>query len=454
MNSSRFYTPIILVLIMLTSPLSNGFENGTINVNEAWSSVDASGYTDPVLISGIATRNESEPGVISVIKDGSGGFSIRFREWDYLDGVHALESVSYLIIEKGHFARPDGVVIEAGTFNLTASKTTVFFNQEFDQTPIVFVSAQSENDPATYSLRTEGVTRFSFSASLDEQELNSGAHSQEEIAYLAIYSSTNAGQLDSSDNFQILQSILDDQPTSINGTQIFLEEEQSQNVELNHVDEVVSLFQTDGGFIGQTTTVYGGDTATVALRSVPTNSLTSCSAILNSDPAAQSGYYTLDVDGFGGLAPFSTYCDMDFDGGGWTLVAVSRGTQRLEATDIVDFSTDQYLADNVWQTLKASSSELYVYGYLSGRWVVAPFANITAGAPLVCVPLSDTLSASRIFHVESSGCDDGGKDYSMVGQSSVFDGLVNIWNFYGSVYSSTSGFTGTGKTDGVDMYVR
>ncbi len=447
-----FFKSLSCVLIFTTSPYLFAFESGAITVTDSWRSIDASAYTDPVIIAGVATRNDAEPGVISVVKDSNGDFLMRFREWDYLDGVHAEESVSYVLVEKGHTLRADGTVIEAGTFNLGSSNVDVFFSQEFEQTPLVFLSAQSENDPSTYSLRVEGVTRHSFSAELEEQELNgSGGHVQEEIAYLAISSVTNGGQLDVGGNFLMSQAIVNSEPTSTAGGQIFLEEEQSQDAEIFHIDEVVSILQTAQGLLGQTTTIYGGNTENVALASMPETGAQSCAAILNADPTAPSGYYTLDVDGIGVLAPFSTYCDMDFDGGGWTLVSVARGTQRIEASDISHFSSDQHLSDSVWQAFKALSSEIYVYGYLSGRWVVAPFANITSG---VCVPLSDSLAATRIFHAEISGCNGIGTDYSIVGQSGQYDGLMNIWNFHPSVYSSTSGFTGTGQTDGVDIYVR
>lgn len=36
-----------------------------------------------------------------------------------------------------------------------------------------------------------------------------------------------------------------------------------------------------------------------------------------------SGNYSVDVDGAGPLAPYSVFCDMVTDGGGWTLVARS-----------------------------------------------------------------------------------------------------------------------------------
>jgi hypothetical protein len=46
-----------------------------------------------------------------------------------------------------------------------------------------------------------------------------------------------------------------------------------------------------------------------------------CSDILANDSAAPSGQYVVDPDGPGGDDPFNTWCDMDTDGGGWTMVA-------------------------------------------------------------------------------------------------------------------------------------
>lgn len=54
--------------------------------------------------------------------------------------------------------------------------------------------------------------------------------------------------------------------------------------------------------------------------------LASCNAILQNDPEAASGVYTIDPDGRDDEhEPVSVLCEMDVDGGGWTLVASSRG---------------------------------------------------------------------------------------------------------------------------------
>jgi len=48
----------------------------------------------------------------------------------------------------------------------------------------------------------------------------------------------------------------------------------------------------------------------------------SCKQILENNPGSPDGFYTIDPDGSGPLEEFECYCDMNTDGGGWTLVTI------------------------------------------------------------------------------------------------------------------------------------
>lgn len=69
----------------------------------------------------------------------------------------------------------------------------------------------------------------------------------------------------------------------------------------------------------------------------------SCKSILASSPANQSGSYTIDPDGPAGSgSPFEVFCDMESNGGGWTLLARTNTAQNAPFQTWIDILSQNF----------------------------------------------------------------------------------------------------------------
>ncbi len=130
-------------------------EVGRVNLTQATSAdrfiVDLqNSYVNPIVVIGSVTQNDLEPLSARIVSKDSSSFTFFLQEWENLDGVHAEECVSYMVIEAGHHSMPSGLAIEAGS--LSSSSAAVHsekYSQTFTSAPLVFATVSSENDSAT-----------------------------------------------------------------------------------------------------------------------------------------------------------------------------------------------------------------------------------------------------------------------------------------------------------------
>jgi len=163
-------------------------EIGEVSVDHNWKRVAFNDtFIDPVVVANPLSYNGGNPAVLRIRNVESTGFDIRVQEWNYLDGVHTTENVSYIVMERGAYTLPDGTMVEAGTFDTdtTSSFGWVDFSQTFNQVPVVTstVSSFNEEDAVCSRLRNIDTTGFEFR--MQEQELNRQIHTIETISYIA-----------------------------------------------------------------------------------------------------------------------------------------------------------------------------------------------------------------------------------------------------------------------------
>ncbi|MEM6316047.1 MAG: DNRLRE domain-containing protein [Bacteroidota bacterium] len=112
--------------VALTTHLAELFgETGSVSVNHEWLTVQTENeYHNPVVIMGVPSHNGDQPGVVRVRNVTANSFQVRFQEWNFLDGGHVSEEVSFLVME-GSIPLMSPTFCELGTDNLELGKDII-----------------------------------------------------------------------------------------------------------------------------------------------------------------------------------------------------------------------------------------------------------------------------------------------------------------------------------------
>ncbi len=231
-------------------------------------------FSNPVVIAKPVSSNDEDPALIRISNVDGTGFDICAQEWDYLDGLHSEETVSYVVMEAGTYILPDGSMVEAGKFetNTTGSFAAVSFDQALNQPPVVITAITTFNEIDAITARVREITTEGFEILMQEQKANAQEHATEEISYIAWESSS--GTIDGitfevaktenvvthefhticfTESFMNPPVFLADMQTTdgentailrwankdLHGADIMINEEQSGESDINHTTEVV-----------------------------------------------------------------------------------------------------------------------------------------------------------------------------------------------------------------------
>jgi hypothetical protein len=183
----------------LTDPepdsIIDAMEFGDVQVNHNWTRVNFSKpFVNPVVVAGPISVNGGAPAVVRIQHVDETGFEIRLQEWEYLDGTHAIETVSYLIMEQGSYILEDGTKIEAANIETGAAAIfqQVAFKENFNVAPVVMTTLASFNDSDAATGQMKQITVDGFNFRMREQEANAQDHGTEMLAYIAWEPSSGA----------------------------------------------------------------------------------------------------------------------------------------------------------------------------------------------------------------------------------------------------------------------
>lgn len=157
----------------LSSAPPLNLEVGEVSVGSEWQRVSlVEDFIDPIVVATAARSIDVDPAVVQIDDIDTEGFSLRLRQWDYLDGTQAPEIVTYLVVERGYHRLADGTAIAAGHFqaDTTDGFSATAYAMPFNTTPVVLASVTTVGDSATATHRIRDVTPFGFEASLQKEE--------------------------------------------------------------------------------------------------------------------------------------------------------------------------------------------------------------------------------------------------------------------------------------------
>ena len=281
-------------------------ELGKLSVDQpnraTWYSVSLTGtYTKPVVIMQSASTNDTEAVVVRLRNVTSKQFEFQLQEWDYQDGKHDTESISYMVVESGtHQLILDNgtsIMLEADFVDVSSEGTTYYFEHYYPiagPAPVVFTQSQTVNEASTITTRQELIDaggnnniRYSgITLHVEEEEANesgNGTHLAEKVAVVVIEQGSGVTH-GSNYAAAMTQNVVTHQPSNIafpinlqsseviflssmqtenggdtaavrysnlsqTGATVYVQEEQSANPEIGHAAEVVGYLAFQARFL-------------------------------------------------------------------------------------------------------------------------------------------------------------------------------------------------------------
>lgn len=151
-------------------------------------------YLQPVVLLGPLSFAGSEAASVRITDIKPNSFTIQIQEAPGEDGLHAAESLSYMVIEAGMWQLSNGRRIAVGTLETSATVGAQFDNlwesasygDYLPVTPVLFTTVQTNHDPTWVKTRVRNLKTTGFDVALEQAENAHSPHGTETIGWMAI----------------------------------------------------------------------------------------------------------------------------------------------------------------------------------------------------------------------------------------------------------------------------
>lgn len=226
---------------------------------------------DAIVVMGPVSNAGRDPITVRVQNVTDSGFQFRLEEWEYLDGSHVVETISWMAASEGTYEMADGRTLVAGSSAGDHTATQVDL-VGFDEDPLVFTQVASNRGNDTVTSRITSLDADSFQFRLQEEEAN-GWHLVEQVDWIAMQSGDfdellsgslgNVTHRPSAIDHDIDQALLAQMQTLNGGdtanlrykaygniSDVWVDEEASLDSETAHIDEAIAFVTADLGTYG------------------------------------------------------------------------------------------------------------------------------------------------------------------------------------------------------------
>ena len=174
------------------TPSSAGVQSGIVNFeqedSQMWHSVRFSTRftTEPVVVMGPISFNGGDPATIRIRDVTNEGFMFQLDEWDYLEGSHTSESVSWLAVTPGEHNWGGLNVYAASSSDFDHNWKSVSFGDNINTTPVVLAQKEISGSEFASVVRMRNSSSNGIQFRFQEEEANNDWTPAEVLNYIAI----------------------------------------------------------------------------------------------------------------------------------------------------------------------------------------------------------------------------------------------------------------------------